>query len=101
VWHNFLIKIPRHTRHTLGERIDNLFVEIIILANRGKYAKQTKKLEILKQISSEFDILKYLMTLLWEVKAIDHKKYARISKQLGSIGRMIGGWLKNLSGKNK
>jgi hypothetical protein len=38
------------------------------------------------------DTLKLLLTILWELKSLDNKKYLALSVKLAEIGRMLGGW---------
>ena len=94
LWHGFLLRLPRPTRYTLGTRIDNLFTGLIEAALLAKYAKRTNKLALLEQISRKLDTLKYFTTLLWQVKGIDHSKYAQLAEKLSGAGKMVGGWIK-------
>lgn len=96
VWHGYFGRLPRATRYTLGTRIDNLFTDIIADTLHGKFSKPEQKLIILKQASIRLDTLKYLTTILWELKAMDNKKYATLTAKLSLIGQMIGGLLREL-----
>jgi len=93
-WHAHLVHLPRLTRYTLGVKIDNLFTDCLELSLMASYAKKENKLEIIKRLSVKFDALKFFIKVLWELKALDEKKYLRISMPLNEIGKMIGGWLK-------
>lgn len=42
------------------------------------------------------DSLKFFLKLLWEIKALDNKKYTTLSIPLAEIGKMIGGWMNTL-----
>jgi hypothetical protein len=95
-WQNLLISAPRIPRNTIGKKIDNLFTDIIEITINAAYTGQKNKINSVRLISNKFDILKYFITIFWEIKAIDTKKYANLSKQLLLIGNMLGGWLKKL-----
>ena len=41
-----------------------------------------------------FDILKFMLQIMWEINLLDNKKYIALSKHLEEIGRMLGGWQK-------
>ncbi len=41
-------------------------------------------------------LLKFFIQIGWEVKVLDHKKFAAISVPLNEIGKMVGGWKKSL-----
>jgi len=60
------------------------------------YAKREEKILIVRRLNLKFDYLKFFLKLLWELKALDNNKYAAISTDLSTIGKMIGGWLKTL-----
>jgi hypothetical protein len=96
LWHEFLIHIPRLTRYTLGAKIDNIFTECLELALLAGYSAKETKLPIIQKLSVKFDALKFFLKLLWEMKALDNKKYMALSQPLAKIGSMIGGWLNSL-----
>ncbi|MFH1088977.1 MAG: four helix bundle protein [Candidatus Uhrbacteria bacterium] len=92
-----MIHLPRLSRYTLGTKIDNFFTDILELAFTAKFTKHDEKKIFLETLSRKLDQLKFFMTLLWETKSLDAKKYAQISEKLNTIGRRLGGWLQNIS----
>ena len=36
---------------------------------------------------------------MWDMKALDNKRYLALSEQLNDIGKMLGGWRKGLEVK--
>lgn len=94
LWNGFLNHLQRPTKYTLGEKIDNIFLETIELILSASYTPREQKYHLLQKISVKIDALKFFIKLLWEIKSLDNKKYAAISAPLGEIGKMIGGWLK-------
>ena len=60
------------------------------------YAARDKKAEIIRRLSVKFDALKFFLKLLWEMKALDTKKYSAISSIINEIGKMVGGWMKQI-----
>jgi|SRR3989344_3430061 len=94
LWHEYLSNFPKITRYTLGEKIDFLFIETIENIFIAVHKDSDQKAPYLAKASDKFDILKFLLQVAWEVKAIDNKKYIALSKKLNEIGRMLGGWLK-------
>jgi len=93
LWHGFLIHIPRLTRYTLGAKIDNIFTECLELSLLAGYSAKETKLPIIQKLSIKFDLLKFFLKLLWEMKALDNKKYAELMTPIAKIGTMIGGWI--------
>jgi len=96
LWHGYLIHIPRLTRYTLGAKIDNIFTESLELSLLAGYSAKESKLLIIQKLSVKFDLLKFFLKLLWEMKVLDNKKYAMLSRPLSETGNMIGGWLNSL-----
>ena len=84
------------TRYTLGTKIDNLFTDTIELLLLASYASRTQKASIVARGSTKIDALKFFLQVAWEVKALDNKKYIRLSEHLAEIGKMLGGWRKQL-----
>lgn len=94
LWHTFLTHLPKITRYTLGEKIDNLFTDCLELALLASYRPRDKKQELIEQLNAKFDTLKFFIKLLWEIKEIDTNKLTALSIPLTEIGKMIGGWMK-------
>lgn len=68
-------------------------MEYIFLAS---ITPREKKLPYLEKGAAKFDLLKFFLQLSWEVKALDNKKYALLMDPINSIGKMLGGWQKNI-----
>lgn len=96
LWHGFLIDLPRLTRYTLGVKIDNIFTDCLELSILAGYTPRGEKLQTVQRLSTKVDALKFFLKLLWEMKALDNKKYTAISRPLAEIGKMVGGWLNSL-----
>ena len=54
----------------------------------------------LERCISRVDLLKLLLQLAWEIRALDTQKYATLGEALQEVGRMLGGWKKGLEIKN-
>lgn len=67
-------------------------MELALLA--GYTARENKKI-VVDKLSVKFDLLKFLIKLLWEIKAIDNNKMTILSGKLSEVGKMIGGWIKD------
>jgi len=80
----------------LGSKIDSLFVETIESVIKALHLSRGEKLLCLTQGSVKLDLLKFFLQLAWEIKALDNKKYIRLSEKLDEIGKMLGGWIKSI-----
>jgi len=92
LWHGYLVNLPRHTKFTLGTKLDHLFVELLELTLAASYASRDKKIEIIQNLSAKFDALKFLLKILWEIGGLNNQKYSLLSQKLKLIGQQIGGW---------
>lgn len=92
LWHGYLNNLPRHTKFTLGAKIDNLFTECIELALLAGYASKEEKPQFVNKLSAKFDALKLFIKILWEIGGLGQQKYIRLSQLLSGVGKMIGGW---------
>lgn len=88
---------PRLSRFTLGEKIDGLFLETVELILLAGYSAKDQKLAVVRRAGTKLDALKFFLQIAWELKALDNKKYIRVSEPLAEVGRMLGGWRKQLT----
>lgn len=44
--------------------------------------------------------MKFFLQVSWEIKALDNKKFINIAEKFVEIGKMLGGWNKQLSREN-
>jgi hypothetical protein len=49
---------------------------------------------------SKIDLIKLLLQLAWEIKDLDNKKYAHLAEKFAEIGKMLGGWKRQLQSSN-
>ncbi|MDP1625400.1 MAG: four helix bundle protein [bacterium] len=99
IWQNHLTHFPKASRYTLGSKIDDMFLSSIEYCFLASYSQIAEKTILLNRCISRVDLLKLLVTLAWDTKAIDTNKYAVISESLFEIGRMLGGWKRQLANK--
>lgn len=100
LWHGFLPHVPKDARYTLGIKIDNLFVETIEFVFVASYLGKNQKLPYVQKAAAKLDLLKFFLQIIWEIKALDNKKYAMVSEKLDRIGKMLGGWFRQLNKEN-
>lgn len=78
-------------------KIDGLFLETVELILLAGYSPKVQKLAVVAKAGTKLDALKFFLQIAWELKALDNKKYIRLSGPLDEIGRMLGGWRKQLT----
>jgi hypothetical protein len=87
-------------RYTLGAQIDAIFLSLLELIFRGLFAHDKfEKLSVVSQSIGKCDLLKFFLQIAWEGKVLDHTVYGGLILRLDEVGRMLGGWKKNLQEK--
>lgn len=92
-------KFPKSQRFVLGQQIENTVIEVlkgIIQANSER--DKEKREPHLKEINTNLEILRSLLRLSYKLKFISHKQYEYAVKEADEVGRMLGGWMKAVSG---
>lgn len=92
IWYEYYRILPKLHRHSLGIKIDKIFVEIIEAISIASYLQKEEKLAWVKLAVRKVDTLKVLLLVLWESRSIEDKKFIILSENIEKIGRMLGGW---------
>ena len=100
VWCEYYQTIPKTHKHSLGQRIDNYFIEIIEALATASFLPRYDKLPHVNIAIRKIDVLRILLMILWETKSLDNKKYIALSAKIDEIGKMIGGWSGQLIKQN-
>ncbi len=100
VWIGYYQKLPKIHKYTLGEKIDILFIETIEAISIASFLSKEEKSPYVRIAIRKIDTLKILLMVLWEVKSFDNRKYILVSEQINTIGKMLGGWIGQLSKQN-
>jgi len=66
----------------------------------ARYLGKEQKLPYLQKAAIQLDLAKFFLEILWEIKALDSKKYILISEQLNEVGKMLGGWLRQIANRS-
>ncbi|MFO1004660.1 MAG: diversity-generating retroelement protein Avd [Planctomycetaceae bacterium] len=85
-------KLPRDLRFTLGERIESLALHLLEGLIRARY--EADRGVILDQVNVDLEVLRYLIRVAYDLKALPIKAYGDAAKQLMDIGVQVGGWRK-------
>lgn len=96
IWVNHLPHIDKLLRHSLGEKITSLFIELTELILIAGYSEKEQKVLIIKKASIKLDLLKYFLQTGLDLKIIDNKTISQLSLLVGEVGKMLGGWQRQL-----
>lgn len=94
IWHAHYSNFPRLSKFSLGAKIDSLFTDLIELIFLAGYAGTDQKYTLVVRTATKLDLLKFFMQIAWEVRCLDHKKYAALSVPLNEVGKDLGNWQK-------
>lgn len=96
IWFEAIDHLPKIARHTLGAKIDATFLNVIELVFTAGVLSKDKKSPYVQRALAGLDLLKLLLRIGWEIKALDNRQYLLVSTPIDEIGRMLGGWLRFL-----
>ena len=101
IWVNIMPHIPKGTRYTIGTRIENKFLELLELTYIAYFTQKERKAKKLSECILALDVLKFFISIAWEGKFISNKQYEEVVFKLDEVGKMFGGWVKNIGSLQK
>ncbi|MEI6346223.1 MAG: four helix bundle protein [bacterium] len=101
MWLNIIGHIAKGQRYTIGNRIENKFLDLLEVSYIAYFTPKERKVAKLSDCILLLDTLKFLIHTTWEARIISHKQYAEIAEKLEEVGRMLGGWKKRLENPDK
>jgi len=87
-----ILKFPRNHRFTLGERMEQQIFSILEQLIRARYSRDRS--EILNQINTDLEVLRFQIRLAKDLQCLPLKAYGKSAEKLVDIGRQVGGWKK-------
>jgi len=89
-----IAKLPKNHRYTLGEKIQNSLLELLLILSDAIYSKNKK--ELLTHANREIERLRLLTRLLKDLSILSKDNSKFVVSSLNEIGQMLGGWTKAL-----
>lgn len=99
MWLALLRHIAKPERLGLGQKITDGFLNVIELTFIALYLPAGEKEAVLSRLAPKVDTLKLFLQIAWENKLIAQNKYLEISQMVNEVGKMLGGWIKNVQSK--
>jgi hypothetical protein len=101
-WHFQCCQFPKKDRFTIGQKTENLLLDILTLVVSAYHSKDLcQKEKFLSRANISHECLKIIIRLAKDVRALDKNRYIEYESQLQEIGKMIGGWLTSLRKTNR
>jgi hypothetical protein len=92
--------LPKSHRFTFGERLDQLTLDCLELTLEAIYAPPEQKAVPLRRVNLNLEKLRVFWRLVCDRRWISQQQLLVVSQKLDEIGRMIGGWLKQVGRKS-
>lgn len=92
--HGVMLNFPKYEKHVFCANLRETSANIIRLAIRCK--KKYYKKTTLQDIDIELEYYRSLVRKAYTLKYINIKRYEIWSRHTEEIGRMVGGWIKNI-----
>lgn len=89
-----VLKLPKFSKNTLGEKILEIILSILELVFKTTICNKYEKEQSLLSAQAKNELLKILIRILHQRGYIDQKKYLEIQSILNEIGKMTSGWIK-------
>lgn len=87
--------VSKQDRYTIYLRCENTILDVIETILKAGRESKIEKLPTLEHGSLKLNLLRVLIRLLKDVKAINIKKYSSLEESIDEIGRMLGGWIRS------
>ena len=92
LWHHYHELLPKTQKYSLGNRLDELLIESLEATATAAFLPKTEKIPWVRLAIRKMDTMKILLSILWETKSLDNKKYIALSEKIDEIGKQLGGW---------
>lgn len=89
---------PKSHRFTFGQRLDNVTLDAVLLAVRTLYSPKPGKAVLLDELNLLLEQLRVLWRLVHDQRWISQQQLLFVNGRIDEIGRMAGGWRKQLAG---
>jgi len=88
--------LPKSARFTFGQRLDNLTLDALLLVTRAVFSPRPQKAALLRELNLLLEQLRVLWRLVEQRRWISRQQLLFANGRLDEIGRMTGGWLKQV-----
>lgn len=94
--HELRIKVSKQDRHTLWQKLENNALEVLEDILRANTMNKSEKLPTLNDASHSLNVTRVFIRLAKDTEIIDFKRYEDFQNRVDEIGRMLGGWIKQV-----
>lgn len=87
--------MPRDFKQSLGRKIHEECIDMLVLVVRANIAKGVGKVPHLEQLQERLSVTEVLLRLSTDKRLISKRHYAQSIKVTSSIGKQVTGWRKS------
>jgi hypothetical protein len=87
-----LEKFPKGQKFTLGDRIQNLALDVLEALIESTYTRA--RAPHLRRANLGIEKLRFLIRLATDLKVLDRRRYEFAARTLDETGRSVGAWMK-------
>jgi len=91
--------LPKSQRFTFGQRLDNTTLDALTLVVQAVYSPRPAKTPLLNELNLQLELLRVLWRLVHGQRWISQQQLLFVNGRLDEVGRMAGGWLRQLAGE--
>jgi len=88
-----LDKFPRQRRFTLGERLEQVLLDVLEFLLEAAYTRS--KQAPLQRANLRLELARHLWRLAHELEVVSTRRYAHGAKLMDELGKQVGGWLRS------
>ncbi len=100
LWYEYYQILPKNHRHSVGQKVDTLFADAIETVSIAIFLSPEEKTPYIRLVIRKINTLNIFLMILWENKSLDNKKYIALSEKIDEIGKILGGWLGQITKQN-
>ncbi|MEI6341467.1 MAG: four helix bundle protein [Verrucomicrobiota bacterium] len=89
--------IPKSHRFTVGQRLDSMSIDAMVLVVRALHVPKPRKAAHLEALNESLEVLRALWRLVHQRRWISAQQLVHVIGRIDEAGRMTGGWLRHLS----
>ena len=102
IWNSTVKTLTKDHRYSTGLKITNLFTDIIEQTSLAQFnSTDTLRVVYIDRAVAKNDTLKFMVFVLYELRAIDDKKFINLSLPIEEVGKMLYGWKRSIETKKK
>ena len=91
--YRFSATLTREYRYTLGEKLKNETLELLMLVYRANSSKT--KFDIIQQAREQIEIVRLLLRVLKDLNQISVNNFVRVNQQVENVSKQLTGWQKS------